>query len=152
LGLIRVNQVGREANGAVPESDVDALFDELEEGLTSFEEDGSPVISAIHRVRDGLPEGPESASLPDLVVDWRATPASATQAVVSSRFGIVRRLGAGTGRSGNHTDDAWALVAPGRSRLRSAGRKHRVTDLAHTALALCGVPAGGEPLLEPTGA
>ena len=149
-GLVRVNQAGREASGVVPGEEVDALLDEIEAGLTSFEEpDGAPVISTVHRVRDVVSQGPASDLLPDLVVQWRPTAASGTEAVSSPRFGTVRRFGAGTGRSGNHTDDAWAIVRAGTSRIRSAGRRHRVTDLAHTAFALCGAPAGGEPLLEP---
>jgi len=151
-GLIRLNLVGREAGGTVSSGDAEGVLDEIVEGLSTFTEaDGGQVIRAIDRVRDVVPEGPAFDMLPDLVVQWRPTPASETHAVSSPRFGTVRRFGAGTGRSGNHTDDAWAIVRPGRSRLRTADRKHRVTDLAHTALALLDAPAGGEPLLEPSG-
>jgi predicted AlkP superfamily phosphohydrolase/phosphomutase len=152
-GLIRINQRDREAKGVVSSEDVDGLLDEIVAGLTSFvESDGASVIRAIDRTRHVVPAGRALDLLPDLIVHWSQRPASSTEVVTSPRFGRVHRLGVGTGRSGNHTDDAWALVVPGRSQLRHPGRAYRVTDLSQTALALCGVPAGGEPLLEPPGA
>ena len=69
-----------------------------------------------------------------------------------SRFGSVHRQGFGSGRTGNHTDgDAWAILAPRSGHARDLTRPARVTDIAATVAALCGLPLDGlrgEPLLE----
>jgi predicted AlkP superfamily phosphohydrolase/phosphomutase len=148
-GNVRVNLRDRERDGIVPEADADALLDEIAEGLLGFEEpDGAPVVTAVERTADVVPPGPSSHLLPDLIVRWRSSPAHATDVVRSPRFGVVRRAGPGSGRSGNHTDEAWALVVPAHSRLRTPQRAYRVTDLSATALTAAGLATGGEPLLE----
>ena len=74
-------------------------------------------------------------------------------ALHSPRFGTVHRQGAGSGRTGNHTDgDAWAILAPRTGRLRDPGRPARVTDIPATVAAMSNIPLeglSGQPLLEP---
>ena len=89
--------------------------------------------------------------LPDLVVRWRPTPAMAIDAVVRA-FGTVERAGAGSGRTGNHTEgDAWAVLAPGASRHREPPRPARMVDWRQRwrRCAAAAMAFAGEPLLEP---
>jgi hypothetical protein len=86
-------------------------------------------------------------------VRWRQTPAAATASLRSPSFGTITRRGIGSGRSGNHTGGAWAILVPGRSHPRSTGRPARIVDIAASACSLLGVEAedlAGEPLLAPS--
>lgn len=149
FGHVQLNVRGRERDGIVDPAEVDGLADRIAAGLLAFrDEDGGPAVDSVVRVAHEL-DGPGVASLPDLVVRWSGRPATRLRAVVSPEHGIVRRVGAGSGRSGGHTAEAWALVRPGRSRLLAEGRG-RVVDLAATACALLGADASGlagSPLL-----
>jgi hypothetical protein len=72
--------------------------------------------------------------------------------VSSPRFGEIERRGIGTGRSGHHTDDAWAVLLPGTSRPCEPGRPIRITDIGTTACNLLGADLtglSGEAFLEP---
>ena len=78
--------------------------------------------------------------------------AGLTVAVESPRFGRIGRAGSGSGRSGGHTDDAFALLVPGRSRLAKRQDDESVVDVTATACALLGADMSGlagTPLLEP---
>jgi hypothetical protein len=112
---------------------------------------GGPSVAAVDRAAELFP-GRRSGPLHDLVVHWSDTPGYAIAGVRSERYGEIRRRGAGKGRTGGHTTDAWALVVPGASRSRVPARRPRITDIAATASASFGVDsagAAGEPLLEP---
>lgn len=151
-GYVRLNLRGRERDGIVAAGEIEELAETIAAGLADFRDpDGEPAVAAVDRVSEG--RGGEAGSrLPDLVVRWRPTSAVAIDALRSERFGTVRRRGYGSGRTGNHTDgDAWAILAPGSSRLRDPGRRARIVDIPATIAALCGAdPAGlsGEPLLD----
>ncbi|HEX2096404.1 MAG TPA: alkaline phosphatase family protein [Solirubrobacterales bacterium] len=151
-GYVRLNLKGREREGVVDPGEADELIDRIAAGLEGFRDpDGEPAVAAVDRV-GGEWEGSAADRLPDLVVRWRPTSAVSIEALHSDRFGMVRRHGYGSGRTGNHTDgDAWAIVAPGASRLRDPDRPARVTDIAATVAALSGADSTGlvgEPLLE----
>lgn len=149
-GYVRVNLAGRERDGIVAEEDLAGLLAQIEAGLLTFEDQhGEPLVERVDRTADVLPAGPATGALPDLIVHWRARRAARLTEAVSPAHGRIPRLGLGSGRSGNHTDDAWALVVPGASSPRAAARPHRLTDLAATAEALCGLGTAGEPLLAP---
>lgn len=158
-GYVRLNLRGRERDGIVDPADVDALLDEIAEGIRSFVDlDGQPAVESVDRVADRFGSGARAHLLPDLVVRWTPRPAGAFEGVRSERFGTIRRHGVGSGRSGNHTEgDAWALVVPGTSLPVATTRPPRLEDIAATAAALAGDDAAdlpGEPLLEraaPTG-
>ncbi|HEX6116626.1 MAG TPA: alkaline phosphatase family protein [Solirubrobacterales bacterium] len=152
-GYIRFNLRGRERDGVVDPADAGALAEEIVAGLESFTDpDGRAAVAAIERTADRY-AGEHAYRLPDLVVHWSERPATTLELVRSDRFGAVRRQGAGSGRSGNHTPDgAWAIVAPGRSALREPTRPPRLADVATSVAAICGAPRdglGGEPLLGP---
>lgn len=150
-GYIRLNLKGREREGIVPPEEKDALLDEIATGLESFRDpDGEPSVASVHRVAEEI-EGGRVEHLPDLIARWPDRPSSGLTAVTSPAFGEVARRGAGTGRSGNHDTDAWAIVSPGDARERDLGRSPRITDLAATACAVAGADTAGlagEPLLD----
>jgi predicted AlkP superfamily phosphohydrolase/phosphomutase len=152
-GFIRLNLAGREREGIVGPGEVDELVAEIAAGLSTFRDpDGTASVAAVERTADVIEPGDRSGQLPDLVVRFAEAPANLLDRVVSPRFGEVVRQGAGSGREGNHTDEAWALIAPGASRLRTTDRDPRVSDLGATAAALlAGDTSGlaGQPLLEP---
>ncbi len=153
-GYIRLNRQGRERDGIVPAHEVDALLDEIAEGLATFTDlDGTPAVTSVERVADRFGSGDRSALLPDLVVRWSDSPATRLTGVRSERHGTVHRHGVGSGRSGNHTEgDAWALVVPGDGRHADLSRPPRLEDVAATAVAMAGQPTddlAGDPLLLP---
>lgn len=154
-GHIRVNLRGREREGIVEPAQLDTLLDEIRDGLSTFRDpDGSLSVASVDRVSDVVGRGARLSFLPDLNVRWSDRPATDLSHVSSPRFGTVRRRGAGMGRSGGHTDQAWALVVPGRSRRPEPGRPGTVVDIAATACALFGADRAGlagEPLLEHAG-
>src|SRR5262249_52303009 len=99
---------------------------------------GSPAITQVERMSQMTSQGSCVSRLPDLVVHWGDYPRVRLTHVTSPEHGVVRRRGVGSGRSGNHVDDAWAILLPGPSRVRGIGRPARVTDIGATACALLG--------------
>lgn len=153
-GYVRFNLSGRERDGVVDPAAADALAMEIAEGLRSFRDpDGAPAVAVVERVADRYP-GARADRLPDLVIRWSERPATRLTGVSSPRFGEVRRRGAGSGRSGNHTaGDAWAIVAPGRFAHRETSRTPRLVDIAATVAAVSGADLdglAGESLLTAT--
>jgi hypothetical protein len=151
VGYIRLNLQGREREGIVQPYEAQELVEEIVDGLMSFADpDGSRSIASVERVADIAPGAARADLLPDLVVCWSERPSQLLDRVVSPKFGEIRRLGSGSGRSGNHTDDAWAVVIPGVSRQREAPARGKVVDIAATVSAVFGTDASGltgEPLL-----
>lgn len=151
-GYVRLNLRGREREGIVDARDAEALMSRIAEGLTTFRDAGGvPAVARVERMAD-LAGPAASPGLPDLVVTWSDRPADLASDLASLRFGRVARGGIGSGRSGNHTDDAWAVVVPGRSRPSELRRGAGIADIGATACALAGADRAGltgEPLLEP---
>ena len=150
-GYIRLNLRGRERDGIIDPGEVDAVCDRISIGLESFRDpDGQPAVDAVVRTTE-LYSGTHADRLPDLVVRWADRPATTLTELHSETYGKVRRRGAGSGRSGNHTPgDAWAVLAPIGSQIAARGRRARLIDVAATVCAVTGVdPTGlpGEPLL-----
>jgi predicted AlkP superfamily phosphohydrolase/phosphomutase len=138
LGYIRLNLRGRERDGTVAPDDADALMDEIAAGLTSFTDpDGAQSITAVERVPQAgaQPDGP---ALPDLLVRWSDRPVLRQDRVLSLTFGEIQRRGTGTGRSGNHNPEAWAVVVAPASSQSSDEGPTSVSDLAATAAAVFG--------------
>ena len=147
-GYVRLNLRGRERDGIVEASEAAELLATIAAGLATFTDpDGTPAVARVDRVAEHH-AGARSGQLPDLVVQWSERPATTLAGVRSPRFGDVLRRGSGSGRSGNHTPgDAWAVVAPGAhapgdARRAGAGRP-RLTDVAATVAAVCGVDRDG---------
>lgn len=151
-GFVRLNLAGRERDGIVREEEREALIEEITEGLSTFElPDGSPLVTRVTRVHDAFGPGPQVHRLPDLAVAWSSAPPRAGEHVNSPRFGTFRSHGLASGRSGNHTDDAWALVVPGRSAAATPAAP-RVESIAATVAALLGLDGAEGSLLEPANA
>jgi len=158
-GYIRINLKGREPQGIVePGREFDELCERIAGGLSSFRDadTGEPFVEAVCRADDVFPDGPRRDYLPDLIVQWKQTPASTHRAVVSTRFGSIRRSTSGcvpNGRSGNHRGEGILIArGPGIPQGRPlAGRPH-IRDLAPTVLARLGVgctaPLSGVPIGE----
>jgi predicted AlkP superfamily phosphohydrolase/phosphomutase len=151
-GYIRLNLKGRERDGTVDPAEADELMSEIARGLLTFSDiDGSPSVVSVERMSD-IAGGPSYApELPDLVVSWGEAPPAHLARVSSPAHGEVIRHGVGSGRSGNHTDDAWMILLPGTSRVRDPGRPVTIMDIGATACTLLGgdvAGLSGEPLLE----
>ncbi|MEX0658142.1 MAG: alkaline phosphatase family protein [Egibacteraceae bacterium] len=151
-GYVRLNLRGRERDGIVDPAGAAGVMDEIAAGLASFHDlDGEPAVAGVDRVASTVGPGRYGDRLPDLVVRFSDRPSTGLQGVRSDRFGLVRRHGAASGRSGNHTPgDAWALVVPGTSAHREPSRPARLVDVAATVAALGEDPVdglAGEPLL-----
>jgi predicted AlkP superfamily phosphohydrolase/phosphomutase len=151
-GYVRLNLRGRERDGIVEPAAADELLGSIAEGLSTFEDpDGSPSIVQVQRMSDLAGSSSYAERLPDLVVYWGERSPKDVPYVSSLDFGRVARSGVGSGRSGNHVDDAWAIVVPASSRPRALERSLRVTDVGATACALLGADTtglSGEPFLE----
>jgi predicted AlkP superfamily phosphohydrolase/phosphomutase len=151
-GFVRLNLKGRECEGIVDPGRAEELLQAIADGLTSFRDpDGAPSIAEVTRMSELAEHHPYADRLPDLVVSWSDRPAAGVDRVSSPSFGEVERYGVGSGRSGNHTDDAWAILLPGASTVRELGRPPRLTDIAATACGLLGADAtglSGSPVLE----
>ncbi len=151
-GLVRLNLRGRERDGIVDPADAPGLLDEISAGLATFNDpDGTPAVASCERPQERWPGGARVDQLPDLLVRWSPTVADHIHSLSSPAFGTVSRPGVGTGWPGNHCDEAWALLVPGRGRVRGIGQTPRVVDIAATVCELVGADATGlpgQPLLE----
>lgn len=150
-GFVRLNLRGREREGIVDPAQAGTLLDELADGLATFcDPDGLPAVESVDRTERLVAEGEGFRLLPDLVVRWSSRPATDLRGLSSPRFGDVRRIGTGSGRPGNHADDAWILAVPGAARLPGTASATSLVDVAATAAALLapGEAACGQPLLE----
>jgi predicted AlkP superfamily phosphohydrolase/phosphomutase len=136
-GYIRLNVKGREREGIVDAESAEAVTQSIVDGLMTFRDpDGSPTIVRVARTAELANGQAYSDRLPDLVVFWGETAAGGIQRVTSEQLGDVWRNGVGSGRSGNHTDDAWAILAPARSTRRTLERPMGITDIGATACSL----------------
>ena len=151
-GYIRLNLRGRERDGIVEPNDIEPLMERITNGLMSFRNhDGSPAIRKIWRSSELGYTGPCRDQLPDLVVQWNERVVMPLMGVRSAQFGEVVSSGWGTGRTGCHTGEAWALVMGGTSKFRSPTKAPHIVDIVPTVCAALGVDYAdltGEPLLE----
>jgi len=152
-GYIRLNLRGRERDGIVEPAEADALLEKIATGLETFHNtDSTPVVREVFRTSELGFHGPCADRLPDLVVHWSDQVIPPLSKVSSPLFGGVSSPGWGTGRTGCHTGDAWALIIPGLSKLRSPTKPPHIIDIASTVCAVLGVDAeglAGQPLLMP---
>ncbi|HEX6662948.1 MAG TPA: alkaline phosphatase family protein [Gaiellaceae bacterium] len=150
FGQVRFNVRGRERDGIVDPAQVDDLACQLQVGLSSFRDpDGRPAVVSVDRTQDVVGEGKRVGLLPDLVVRWREGDASHIDHVSSPEHGVVVRHGSGTGRSGAHLPQAWAVVVPQAS-VEVRNDSPSIGDLVPTACAVLDIEAAdlpGSPLL-----
>ena len=152
-GYLRLNLRGRERDGIVEPKEVEPLLEKITNGLLTFQNnDGSQAIRQIWRLSElGYP-GSCHDQLPDLVIQWNERPVMPLIGIRSIQFGEIPSPGWGTGRTGCHTGEAWALVIPGGSQLRTPITVPHIVDIAPTICTVLGVdPAGlrGQSLLGP---
>ena len=158
-GYVRINLKGREPLGIVePGREFDALCDRIAAGLSSFrdEDTGEPFVEAVCRADKVFPEGPYRDRLPDLIVQWRQTPAAQHRAVSAPGLGVIRRSTPGrvpNGRSGNHRGEGFVIArGPGIPQGETIGGRPHIRDLAPTVLARlgasCAVPLSGAAIKE----
>jgi hypothetical protein len=113
-------------------------------GLRTFKDpDGQPAIKKVIRISDIGIEGPCLARMPDLIIQWNVRAVMPTAGVKSSVYGEISSQGWGTGRTGCHTGDAWALLVPGRSRVKAFQKTPHIVDVAATVSALIGADMQG---------
>src|SRR5262245_47576127 len=143
-GYIRLNLKGRERDGIVDPRHADALLEEITQGLRTFHDpDGRPTVESIERASTILGSATPLPHFPDLVVRWNPEVPPRLSGVHSSRYGDVPSAGWGSGRTGEHTDDGWVLVVPGRSRLVPPRARPHLVDIAATVCAVLGVDTQG---------
>lgn len=152
-GYVRLNLRGREREGIVEPRHADALLTEIAQALMTFHDpDGRPAIESVERAATILGTPTPLAHFPDLVVRWNPDVPPRLSGVRSPRYGEVSSVGWGSGRTGEHTDDGWVLVVPGRSRLAPPHRRPHLVDIVATVCAVLGVEReglDGAPLLVP---
>jgi len=145
-GYIKINLKGREAEGIVePGAEYQDLCDKIAEGLRTFvdEDTKEPIVDRIGGVEEIFPTGRMRDHLPDLIIHWAKSPASAHRRIVSPQFGSLDWPTPGhhpQGRSGNHWSRgflfaAGATIAPG-----TAIEDADIMDVAPSVLTLLGTP------------
>jgi hypothetical protein len=129
-GLIRLNLAGREKEGMLtPGSDLYTRYVAwVKESLLLLRAAGSdaPVVASIEQIPKHFP-GPRDTYLPDLSVRWAKR--KPVMEVHSDRLG---RISAhfGTGRPGNHTGAAFAVVMGAREQAAAFDSLTHTTDFA----------------------
>jgi hypothetical protein len=140
-GYVRLNVRGRERDGIVAPDAMEAVMQQIADGLPTFlDESGAPTVEAVERPHMG--NGAGARLLPDLVVRWADRPSTGVGTIRSERFGEIRRHGK-VGLSGHHCDGAWAVMRPGRSRLRALARRPRLVDVGASICAVLGGDSAG---------
>jgi predicted AlkP superfamily phosphohydrolase/phosphomutase len=132
---IYVNLQGREPNGVVPESEYDAVRDEI---ITRFKalrdpDDGGPVLDEIHK-REDVMHGDQAASAPDLFPVCRAHSFELSEGLYSPRIITDYR---DLPRGFHHMDGIFGVAGPGIE--AKPGQKAHLYDMAPTALYLAGL-------------
>jgi predicted AlkP superfamily phosphohydrolase/phosphomutase len=145
-GYLRINLRGRERDGIVePGAEYDAACDELSRLVLGLRdaESGEPIARTVVRAWAEAPENsPARSLLPDLVIPWTGPPAAATSRLVSDalpgfEYAVPPRLP--SGRSGNHTGNAWFLARGPGVAVGEADSVYDVVDLVPTALGHLGI-------------
>ena len=146
---VRLNIAGREPEGALPESAVDAVVDDVARLLERELRDpwtGAPVVRRVWR-REALYQGPALSDAPELILDMAFDDGYAYNCLTSGGPGPVwRRLDAserlgrkGAGMNGTHRRDGfWLVAGPGAAARR---KRARMVDMAPTMLAALGLAA-----------
>jgi len=150
-GYLRLNLSGRERDGIVDPKEADQLLDQIASGLVTFRDpDGRPAVKNVEMVSESARDRTQSNPFPDLVVHWSDHLPPHLAGAYSSQFGEVLSSGWGSGRTGEHREEAWAIVIPGSSRITPQATSH-IRDIVPTICSVLGVDREGlegHPLLE----
>ncbi|HUP01470.1 MAG TPA: alkaline phosphatase family protein [Gemmatimonadota bacterium] len=145
-GYIRVNLKGREALGIVaPGAEQEDLCDQIADGLRMFvdADTGQPVVRSVASIKELYPDGGRRDHLPDLIVQWSATPSADHREIVSARHGHVQWPTPGknaSGRSGNHWPEGFLIATGERFQPGSRLEGAHILDLVPTVFDLFGLP------------
>ena len=146
-GAVRVNLMGRDPDGKVPQDQYTSVLDEIERGFVDIvnEETGKPLVSRVVRTRDHY-QGPHLDDLPDMFIVWdRSAP---IRALKSPKLGSVQ-INTHAVRTGDHTSLSYLMMkGPGLAAGRVADRA-RPEDVGATLMSLAGCdPTGldGRPI------
>jgi predicted AlkP superfamily phosphohydrolase/phosphomutase len=152
-GYLRLNLSGRERDGIVDPKDAVQVMDRIASGLLSFRDpDGRPAVKHVQVVSQSFQERSLASPLPDLIVHWSEHLPPHLAGVSSPQFGDVPSTGWGSGRTGEHRNEGWALIIPGFSKITTPKNLPHILDIAPTICAVLGVPHEGlvgQPLLKP---
>ncbi|MGH9872422.1 MAG: alkaline phosphatase family protein [Pyrinomonadaceae bacterium] len=108
-GWIRINLIGREAEGAVPLADYDNLCTELEQMLLALAtEDGQLLVEDV--TRTATEANISGNPLPDLVVHWRDAAFASSLKIRNSR---VQAEAAGKKYTGQHASEGFCIYRGG---------------------------------------
>ncbi len=149
-GFIRLNLAGRERDGIVDPRHADSVLERIASGLLTFRDpDGGPAVKKVEVV--SLGERSRANPFPDLIVHWSDRLPPHLAGVQSVQFGEVASSGWGSGRTGEHRSDAWALVIPGSSHIAPLTQPAHIMDIVPSICAALGTERDGlfgRPLLE----
>jgi len=152
-GYVRLNLRGRERDGIVEPADAEALLEEIARGLKTFRRpDGEPVVHSVDRISASVGAEVAHPLFPDLIIRWSTKDSSPIDPLSSPSYGEIPTAGWGSGRTGEHTGEAWAVLVPGRARLLAPSRVPHLVDIAATICSVLGVDSAGldgQPLLAP---
>lgn len=150
-GYVRLNLSGRERDGIVNPKDADQLLNGIASGLLTFRDpDGGPAVKHVEFVAASLETGNLAHSFPDLIVHWTDRLPPHLAGVSSPQYGEIPSAGWGSGRTGEHRDEAWALVVPSMSKMQTPLKPPHIMDIASTICDVLGVDReglAGQPLL-----
>ena len=150
-GYLRLNLAGRERDGIVDPKDADRILDQISSGLLTFRDpDGGAAVKKVELISRSLEDRVLSNPFPDLIVHWSDRLPPHLAGVTSPQFGDIPSAGWGSGRTGEHRDEAWALIIPGSSKMKTPMKPPHIMDIAPTVCAVLGVePLGlhGQALL-----
>jgi predicted AlkP superfamily phosphohydrolase/phosphomutase len=143
-GYIRLNLSGRERDGIVDPKDTDHVVNAIVSGLLTFRDpDGGQAVKHVDVVSSSFEQRSMAHPFPDLVVHWSDRLPPHLAGVSSSQFGDVPSAGWGSGRTGEHRDEAWALVIPGTSKMQTPVKSPHIIDIAPTICAVLGLDCEG---------
>ncbi len=138
-GGVRLNLMGREAEGVVDPADYDKMLDDLATDLRDLKngETGEPLVEEIIKTKEQY-GGDYIESLPDLLVTWnRQKPINV---ITSDKIGTVRRAFLDA-RTGDHTPYGMFFVAGGNIDARMLNDRADAIDFLPTIAQRLGVDA-----------
>jgi predicted AlkP superfamily phosphohydrolase/phosphomutase len=151
-GYIRLNLSGREREGIVDPKEANQVLEQIASGLLTFRDpDGQPAVKHVEITSPTDDERTRSNPLPDMVVHWSDQLPPHVAGAYSPQFGEVPSAGWGSGRTGEHRDEAWALLIPGSSKKLTPVKPPHIMDIVPTICSVLGVDReglAGQPLLE----
>jgi len=149
-GYVRLNLLGREREGIVRPSESDQVLDEITSGLLTFRDpDGKAAVKRVEIVSQSPEERTLSNPFPDLIVHWSDQLPPHLAGAYSPLFGEVPSAGWGSGRTGEHRDEAWAILIPGSSKKITPLKSPHIMDIVPTICSVLGVERqglNGQPL------